>query len=152
MIINVDLVLASPKAIFGLPESKIGVVAIAGALPRLARTVGKQRAMEMALLGRNVSAKEAKEWGLVNFVSGDGEAGIVAKAIEWAGMLAANSPDSVIVSKAGVDIAWEGYGVEKETVKMNKEWYEKMDKGENMIEGIRAFVEKRKPKWANSKL
>ena len=54
MAVNGDIVLASETALFGLPEVKIGVVAFAGALPRLVRTVGKQRAMEMALTGRTV--------------------------------------------------------------------------------------------------
>lgn len=152
MIINVDLVLASPKAVFGLPESKVGVVAVGGALPRLVRTVGKQRAMEMALLGRNISAEKAREWGLVNHVVEDGEGKVVDKATEWAGVVAENSPDSVIVSKVGVDMGWKGHGVEKETVKLSEEWYEKIDKGENMIEGVRAFVGKRKPRWVDSKL
>lgn len=152
MIINIDLVLASPKAVFGLPESKVGVVAIAGALPRLVRTVGKQRAMEMALLGRSINAKEAREWGLVNLVVIDGKDEVVETATEWAGVVAENSPDSVIVSKIGVGIGWEGYGVEEETVKISEEWFEKMNKGENMVEGIRAFIEKRKPRWVDSKL
>lgn len=62
-IINCDMVLASRNAQFSLPEVKIGVVAQAGALPRLIRTVGRQRAMEMALTGRAITAEEAKEWG-----------------------------------------------------------------------------------------
>ena len=49
MIANCDIVLASPSAVFALPEVKRGVVAIAGALPRLARAIGRMRAMEMAL-------------------------------------------------------------------------------------------------------
>ena len=73
MIINCDIVLASPSAVFALPEAKRGLVAIAGALPRLTRIVGRMRAMEMALTGRNVPAQEAKEWGLCNAVCTDGE-------------------------------------------------------------------------------
>lgn len=75
MIANCDIVLASPSALFALPEAKRGVVAVAGALPRLARVIGRMRAMEMALTGRNVGADEAKAWGLCNAVSekdGDG--------------------------------------------------------------------------------
>ncbi|SLM33691.1 enoyl-hydratase [Lasallia pustulata] len=64
--INADMVLASAAATFGLPEVKRGVVALAGALPRLVRTVGRQRAMEMALTGRTLSAHEAREWGTLD--------------------------------------------------------------------------------------
>ncbi|KAI4171093.1 MAG: hypothetical protein LQ343_004505 [Gyalolechia ehrenbergii] len=52
MVVNCDMVLASPSAMFALPEVKVGVVALAGALPRLGRVVGRQRGMEMVLTGR----------------------------------------------------------------------------------------------------
>ncbi|KAA6414832.1 MAG: enoyl- hydratase [Lasallia pustulata] len=94
--INADMVLASAAATFGLPEVKRGVVALAGALPRLVRTVGRQRAMEMALTGRTLSAHEAREWGLVNRVVGEGES-VVAEAVRWAEVVGGNSPDSVVV-------------------------------------------------------
>lgn len=62
MIANCDIVLASPSAVFALPEVKRGFVAIAGALPRLARAIGRMRAMEMALryelFGADLSARE----------------------------------------------------------------------------------------------
>lgn len=154
MVINCDLVLASPRAVFGLPEVKVGVVAIAGALPRLARTIGRQRAMEMALTGRQVTAEEARSWGLVNLVT-EGEeldGGVVKTAIQWALVLAGNSPDSVIVSKAGIEEGWKSGGVENGTERLLEGLYLKMASGENMKEGTRAFVEKRQPKWVDSKL
>lgn len=162
MIINTDLVLASSRATFGLPEVKRGVVALAGALPRLVRTVGKQRAMEMALTGRVLGAEEARVWGLVNkVVDGSdsdreegkgGGGGVVAEAIRWAQEIASNSPDSVIVSRAGVRMGWEGMGVQEGTERLRQDWWERMEGGENMIEGVRAFVEKRRPRWVGSKL
>src|ERR1700733_11760026 len=94
---NLDIVVAGKSATFALPEVKRGVVAIAGALPRLVRTVGRPRAMEMALTGRVVSAKEAAEWGLINKVLDD----VVGGAVEMAKLIAENSPDAVIVSREG---------------------------------------------------
>ncbi|SMQ51238.1 unnamed protein product [Zymoseptoria tritici ST99CH_3D7] len=159
MIINADMVIASSRATFALPEVKIGVVAAAGALPRLIRTVGKPRAMEMALTGRPVGAREAERWGLVNCVVEDGEEkgsrqgeGVVAKAVELAGLIAGNSPDAVRVSREGVMLGWEGIGVEEGTERVLEQWMPKLSKGENLKEGVRAFVEKRKPKWVASKL
>ncbi|KAF4620239.1 hypothetical protein G7Y89_g14581 [Cudoniella acicularis] len=160
MIINADLVVASSRAVFGLPEVKIGVVALAGALTRLVRTVGRQRAMEMALTGRTLSAEEAREWGLVNKVvgveKGDSEEAVgekvVNEAIEIAGVIAANSPDSVIVSREGVKMGWEGVSAEEGTRLLMEGWYARMDGGENMKEGVKSFVEKRKPAWVPSKL
>lgn len=150
MVINADIVIAEEQATFGLPEVKIGVVALAGALTRLVRTVGKQRAMEMALTGRTLGAEEAREWGLVNRVVGRGNS--VEEAVKMAELIAANSPDSVIVSREGIKMGWEGVGAEEGTRLIAENWYSRMDRGENMREGVRSFVEKRKPKWVPSKL
>jgi enoyl-CoA hydratase/carnithine racemase len=168
MIVNADIVIASSRTVFGLPEVKRGVVALAGALPRLVRTVGKQRAMEMVLTGRNVSAEEAERWGLVNSVVdvgsivGGGKKGqevdeavskvVVGKALEVAGAIAGNSPDSVLVSREGVKLGWEGIGADEATSMLSETWVKRLNEGENIKEGLRAFVEKRGPVWVDSKL
>ncbi len=151
IIINCDMVLASHNASFALPEVKRGVAAIAGALPRLVRTVGRPRAMEMALTGRTLPAAEAREWGLINSVCGEGE-DVVGKAVAMAGMIAENSPDSVIVSREGIKMGWEGVGAEEGSRLLSDNWYARLQAGENMREGVRAFVEKRRPRWVPSKL
>lgn len=115
LIVNCDLIVAAKKALFSLPEVKRGVVAFAGALPRIIRTIGKPRAMEMALTGRTVSAEEAERWGLVNKVVGDRDGEVVEAAVEYAKMIADNSPDAVIVSREGVKMGWEGVGAEEAT-------------------------------------
>ena len=150
IIINADIVVADDGAQFGLPEVKIGVVALAGALTRLTRTVGRQRAMEMALTGRALGAEEAKEWGLVNKVVKKGTC--VEEAVKIAEVISGNSPDSVIVSREGIKMGWEGVGAEEGTRLLAENWYSRMDKGENMKEGVKSFVEKRKPRWVPSKL
>ncbi|KAI9371338.1 ClpP/crotonase-like domain-containing protein [Aspergillus egyptiacus] len=151
MITNTDIVIASEKAFFGFPEVQRGVVAWAGALPRIVRTVGKQRAMEMVLTGRRVTAREAEKWGFVNEVVAD-ENKVVERAVEVATQIAANSPDSVIVSREGVKMGWEGVGAEEGTRLIMENWEKKLNAGENIREGLRAFVEKRKPQWVESKL
>ena len=149
MAINADLVLASRGAFFGFPEVARGVVATAGALPRVVRTIGKQRAMEMVLTGRRVSAEEGEKWGFVNeVVEGD----VVARAVEVAGVIAAQSPDAVVVSREGVKMGWEGVGAEEGSRLLVENWGKRLYAGENMKEGVRAFVEKRKPRWVASKL
>ncbi|KAK8128630.1 enoyl-CoA hydratase/isomerase [Apiospora sp. TS-2023a] len=151
MAINCDMVIASSSARFALPEVTIGVIALAGALPRLARSVGKQRASEMALSGKSYTAVEMKEWGLVNEVV-PAEGDVVAKALEWAGKISGNSPDAIIVSREGLKLAWEGVGPEMGTDMLIKGWYGRIEKGENMVEGVKSFNEKRKPVWKDSKL
>ncbi|KAJ5501207.1 Crotonase core [Penicillium expansum] len=137
MIINSDIVIASSRAVFGLPEVKRGVVALAGALPRLVRTVGKQRAMEMALTGRMVGAVEAERWGLVNSVVDVGEGvgeeeigrAVLGKALEVAGEIAGNSPDSVLVSREGIKLGWEGIGADEATAMLNETWVKRLYEG-----------------------
>ncbi|KAJ5974219.1 hypothetical protein N7481_011429 [Penicillium waksmanii] len=159
MIINADIVIAASRAVIGLPEVKRGVVAMAGALPRLVRTVGKQRAMEMVLTGRTLSAVEAERWGLVNEVvevpdSGRGKDEreneevsriIVARALGFAADIAGNSPDAVLVSREGVKLGWEGIGADEATGMLSETWVKRLYEGENIKEGLQAFVEKRAP-------
>ncbi|KAI8960813.1 ClpP/crotonase-like domain-containing protein [Daldinia sp. FL1419] len=152
MAINCDLIVAAASASFSLPEVTIGVIALAGALPRLGRTVGRQRAAEMALSGKRYSAKEMQAWGLVNeVVEGDGKV-VLDKAVEWAQRIAGNSPDAVIVSREGLKLAWEGVSPEQGTDILLKGWYGRIEKGENAVEGVKSFVERRKPVWKDSKL
>ncbi|KAJ5725522.1 Crotonase core [Penicillium malachiteum] len=159
MTINSDMVIASSRAVFGLPEVKRGVVAQAGALPRLVRTVGKQRAMEMALTGRNILPEEAERWGLVNEVvdvkglsQEEGNKVVVSRAVVVAGFIAGNSPDAVLVTREGIKLGWEGIGADEATGMLSETWMKRLNDGENIKEGLRAFVEKRAPVWKDSKL
>lgn len=151
MAINMDMVIAAEGAKFGLPEVKIGVVALAGALPRVIKTVGRQRAVEMALLGRMYTAKQMQEWGVVNKVVKSPE-DAVAEALNWAKEVAGNSPDSVIVSMAGLMGGWDGRDPVSATQVVDQGVYKQLDGGYNQKEGVRSFVEKRKPVWRDSKL
>ncbi|KAK7416228.1 hypothetical protein QQZ08_012079 [Neonectria magnoliae] len=148
MVLNTDMVIASSGAKFGLPEVTRGVVAIAGALPRLIRSVGRQWASEMALLGRMYTATELQAWGLVNAVVDDA----VDEALRWAVELAGNSPDAVIVSREGLLGGWDGEDPRASTRRVDQGVFRRLDGGENMKEGVLSFVEKRKAVWKDSKL
>ena len=150
MVINTDMVIASQSAKFGLPEVTRGVVAIAGALPRLTRVVGRQRATEMATLGRMYTAEDLRSWGVVNKVVPDAE--VVQEAVKWASEVAGNSPDAVIVTREGLLGGWDGEAPETSTGKVDRGMYRVMDGGENMKEGVLSFVERRKAVWNPSKL
>ncbi|KAJ9646682.1 hypothetical protein H2204_000374 [Knufia peltigerae] len=159
MVANLDLVVASKSATFALPEVKRGVAAIAGSLPRLMRIVGRARAMDMALTGRAVTAQDAQEWGVINSVTEDAPADakvtsrpVVKKAMEYAKVICDNSPDSIIVTRAGLVSAWEDGSVEHATTAVMEIWQRRLNQGENIHEGVRAFVEKRSPKWVGSRL
>jgi enoyl-CoA hydratase/carnithine racemase len=150
MVINADLIIAAETAKFGLPEVTKGVVAIAGALPRLIKSVGRQRASEMALVGRMYTAKEMEKWGLVNQIVSPAD--VVPVSIDIAEKIASNSPDAVIVSRHGLRIGWDAVSPDAGTEELMKGLYKEIEGGENMKEGVRSFVEKRKPVWRDSKL
>ncbi|KAF5622793.1 short chain dehydrogenase reductase family [Fusarium tjaetaba] len=145
MALNVDMVIASETAKFGLPEVKRGVVAIAGALPRLIRTVGRQRASEVALLGRMYSAQQFLDWGIVNKVVKLED--VVQEALKWAVEMSGNSPDSIIVTREGLLGGWEAEGPRESTNRIDGGIYKGMEGGDNMKEGVLSFVEKRNAVW-----
>lgn len=149
MIVNCDLVIAARSAVFALPEVKRGIAAVAGSLPRLARIIGRQRAMELALTGRTVTAGQLEVWGLINRVV---ETEPVAAAVELAKEICGNSPDGVIVSKEGIELGWEKASVEDGSSLLIEGWYGRLMAGQNFKEGIRAFAEKRAPQWLPAKL
>lgn len=151
MVANCDVVVASPGAVFSLPEVKRGIVAVAGALPRLTRTIGLQRTMDLALTGRSISAATLESWGLVSRLAGPGE-DVVKTAIGVAQEMCSNSPDALIVGRRGVRMSWEAGSVEDAVTALADQWYPRLMQGANFAEGIQAFVDKRGPKWVNPKL
>lgn len=146
---NCDLVVAADDAYFGLPEVKRGVAPIGGALPRLIRTMGLQRATEFALTGRNASAQEMREWGVVNKIVPKDQ--VVAEAVKYADTIAKNSPDAIICTRAGLREGWQSVVEEAVETTLTRE-FALLQQGENIKEGLLAFSEKREPQWKASKL
>ena len=136
-----DLIVASETAEFGQPEITLGIIPGGGGTQRLARVLGKQRAMELVLTGRRLDAREAERLGLVNEVAGDGE--WLERAMELAGRIARRPPIAVRLAKQAVLAADEtglAGGLEHE-----RRLYELALATEDRIEGMDAFLEKRKP-------
>lgn len=148
--VNCDLVVASEKAEFGLPEVTRGVAPFAGALPRLIRSIGLQRASEFALTGQRISAQQAWTWGLVNKVVPQDQ--VVKEALRYASLIAANSPDSIICTRAGLREGWIKANVEDAVQFTQDNEFAELQRGDNIKEGLQAFVEKRKPQWKPSRL
>ncbi|KAK4936921.1 hypothetical protein LTR10_022299 [Elasticomyces elasticus] len=147
---NCDLVVASKDAYFGLPEVKRGISPIGGALPRLIRTLGLQRASEFALTGRNISAQEAYDWGIVNRLVEKDQ--VLPEAIKLAESIAVNSPDAIICTRAGLREGWETASVERAVELTLEREFAELQRGENILEGLKAFSEKRQPRWKASRL
>jgi len=139
-----DLIIASDNAKFALPEPKVGLAALAGGLHRLPRQIGVKRAMGMILTGRQVPAEEGKELGFVNEVVP--AADLMAAAKRWAGLIMECSPMSIRASKEAV---YKGLDIANlnEAVTGKYPAVAALFKSEDLIEGPRAFAEKRKPNW-----
>ncbi|KAB5580413.1 ClpP/crotonase-like domain-containing protein [Coniochaeta sp. 2T2.1] len=152
MVANCDLVIAAESAVFSLPEVKRGIVPVAGCMPRLTRSIGFQRTMDLVLTGRSVPAKTLHEWGLVSQLVDTSKEDVASVAVRVAQEMCKNSPDALIVGRMGVRMSWEAGSVEETVSALADEWYPRLVKSNNFKEGIQAFVEKRLPRWENSKL
>jgi len=138
-----DMIVAAEDAQFGQPEIRLGVMPGAGGTQRLTRAIGKARAMEMILTGRNMSAREAETHGLVTSVVPSDAT--VPAALELAARIASMPPVAVLAAKAAVNRAEElplEAGLEFE----RRSFYLLFDT-EDQKEGMAAFAEKRKPSW-----
>jgi enoyl-CoA hydratase/carnithine racemase len=146
-----DIIVASPRATFGLPEASRGIYAAAGGLSRLVRQAGMTIASEIALMGRVLSAAEAVQYGIANRVSKTHES-LVEEAVEMAGRIASLSPDAIIVTRAGLRQSWEEGSVERATQNTEALYGARLREGRNVAIGLQAFAKKKKPVWEPSKL
>ena len=147
LVMACDLIVAAEHVEFALPEMPLGIVPDAGAIQRLPRRIPYNVALEMLLLGRRMTAAEAAQHGLVNLVVPGSE--LLQRARAWADQLAEAAP-LALQSVKEVLRAIEGDTVERafQTMRTGEvPIYRKMLKSNDAEEGIRAFVEKRKPKF-----
>ncbi|SNX85554.1 related to enoyl-CoA hydratase [Melanopsichium pennsylvanicum] len=160
-ILNCDIVVASTRSVIGLPEVARGVVAAMGGIPRLTQLCGHQRASELLLLGKPVSAKEAHDrYNMVNRLvevaksTSDelGQAAVDQAAIEIAIQITQNSPDSVLVTKSALVAArgaTDGDIDASARDNMLSDRSRLLYVGKNINEGLEAFKGKRNPRWSN---
>lgn len=98
-----DIILASPTAKFGQPEINLGVIPGGGGSQRLIHAIGKSRTMELVLTGRNISAQEAAQWGMISRIVGEGEGEVVKEAVKMAKEIAGKSQLAVQAGKEVVN-------------------------------------------------
>ena len=144
--LSCDLVVASEKATFGLPEVKHGLIAGAGGLLRLSRQIPLKVAMHCILTADGMSAEDALRWGLVNRVVPHEK--LMPAALEMAEKICRNSAMAVSASKdivyRGLDLPLDSPGTAWE---LNDRYIEVVESHPDAEEGMRAFAEKRKPVW-----
>ncbi|HEV3284464.1 MAG TPA: enoyl-CoA hydratase-related protein [Solirubrobacteraceae bacterium] len=141
-----DLRVAGEAIRLGMPPAKLGLVYSHTGLRRFLDAIGAARTRELFLLGRYVDAPTALAWGLVNRVAGEHE--LDAVTLELAGELAANAPLSQLGNKRVIAELLRAEGrldprIEEELIELRRASFA----SEDMREGMRAFAEKRAPRW-----
>jgi enoyl-CoA hydratase/carnithine racemase len=139
-----DMIVASDTADFGQPEITLGIIPGGGGTQRLARVIGKQRAMELVLTGRRVDAKEALRLGFVNQIAT--KRTWLPEAITLAEVVARRPPLAAKLAKQAVLAAEET--PLSAGLAMERRLYELAMASEDRVEGMSAFLEKRKPDFS----
>lgn len=139
-----DMIIASEKAKFALPECKLGIIPGFGGTVRLPRLIGTAKALEMTLTGNMISAEEALRVGLVVRVVPHGE--VLKSAIELAQTMVARAPIALNLIKRSV---FEGQGQTVERAQgLESQLFGEVFKTADKVEGVRAFIEGREPRFS----
>ena len=138
-----DMIIASETAKFSQPEINLGIIPGAGGTQRLTRAVGKNLAMEMILNNRSLSAQEALNLSLVNYVYPVEE--YLSQALSLAQQIAERAPQAVQAAKKAINHSFEvglSAGLAEE-----RDLFINLFLTQDQKEGMNAFLEKRSPKW-----
>ncbi len=141
-----DFIIASDTAKFGQPEIKLGVIPGIGGSQRLTRAVGKAKAMDMCLTGRNMDAEEAERAGLVSRVVPAAE--LLEVALDAATTIASMSLPAAIMAKEAVNRSFET--TLAEGVRFERRVFHSTFATADQKEGMAAFVEKRTPEFKHA--
>jgi enoyl-CoA hydratase len=136
-----DFIIAADTAKFGQPEIKLGVMPGAGGSQRMARFIGKAKAMDMCLTGRMMDAAEAERCGLVSRVVPAEK--LMEEALKAASTIASYSQPITMMTKESVNRSFET--TLAEGVRFERRLFSAMFATADQKEGMAAFVEKRKP-------
>ena len=139
-----DILYCHEKANFGQPEIKLGVIPGAGGSQRLTRAIGKSKAMDIILTGRNFSGRDAFDWGLAAKVFETPEQ-TVDGALETAETIASYSRLAVKAGKEVVNKS-QDQGI-REGVEYERRVFHSLFGSEDQKIGMQAFAEKKKPEW-----
>ncbi|MFZ0733742.1 MAG: enoyl-CoA hydratase/isomerase family protein [Candidatus Sulfotelmatobacter sp.] len=141
-----DIVYTTPDAQWGFPEIKLGCYPPV-ACTALAALVGQKRAAELILTGRTISGTEAAEIGLATHTVSESE---LSKSVdECVNALFRLSPAALAIAKKAL-YAWDSMHFDKGLARSEKIYLEELVKTADAQEGVRAFLEKRPPKWTGN--
>ncbi len=144
--LSCDLIVSAESARVGMPPAKLGLIYSHTGLRKFIDAVGVQRTRELFLVGRNIPAGRAAEWGLINEVVADQE--LADRGVELAAEVAANAPLALQGNKRVIRELLRAEGeldpqVERELISLRESCFF----SEDFFEGVRAFAEKRPPEW-----
>jgi enoyl-CoA hydratase len=138
-----DLLVASKSTGFGQPEVTLGMIPGGGATQRLTRAIGKQRAMELILTARHMSAEQAYRYGLVNVVTERKR--WLETAMTLAGQIAERAPLATRLAKRAI-LAADASEIER-GMAVERELLAEALATEDHVEGVAAFLEGREPRF-----
>jgi enoyl-CoA hydratase/carnithine racemase len=138
-----DLVVASERAVFGLPETQLGLIPGWGGTQRLVRTVSPQRARELVFTGRRLKASEALAFGLVNSVVAPDD--LERRSLELAADVVAGSPTAIQHAKRAL-VQGARTSLDQGLVIEAESWLANLASPDR-VEGLAAFLEKRPPNY-----
>ncbi|MDH3713989.1 MAG: enoyl-CoA hydratase-related protein [Gammaproteobacteria bacterium] len=145
LVLACDLAVAAPHARFCLPEPQVGLTATGGGgLQRLVRQLPWKLAVDIALAGRELTSDEALAYGLINAVAPDGQ--LLAMAHDYAQRIARGAPLAVEASKAVMQRTLSEADLRTAITHVHPE-VERLLDCDQAREGMRAFLEKRRPDW-----
>jgi enoyl-CoA hydratase/carnithine racemase len=143
--VSCDLRICAAGAELGMPPARLGLIYGHTGLRKFLDTVGLPRTKELFLTGRNLGAERAERIGLVNEVVADEE--LEGAAVELAGLIAANAPLSLRGNKSAIDVLNSNPVLSEQQEAGLVALREACFASQDLREGIRAFGEKRKPRW-----
>ncbi len=141
-----DLRIAAGTIALGMPPAKLGLVYSHTGIRKFIDTIGAPRTRELFLVGRRIDARTAREWGLVNAIAENGR--LAEEAVELAKEIAANAPLAQQGNKRVIRAVLSAQGamdpdLERELIELRRACFA----SEDFSEGVRAFAEKRPPRW-----
>ncbi|MGV0790167.1 enoyl-CoA hydratase-related protein [Mycolicibacterium sp. XJ1819] len=142
-----DIILASERSRFGIPETQVGLFAAGGAVIRLPRRMPYGAAAQLAFTAQPITAEEAFRLGLITHLVSDDE--VLDEALRLANQIAGNAPLALAASKTILQAA-AGGRIEEELWAMQVPLIKQVFKSEDAKEGPRSFAQKRSPVWQGS--
>jgi enoyl-CoA hydratase/carnithine racemase len=141
-----DLRIAAGTIALGMPPAKLGLVYSHTGIRKFIDTIGAPRTRELFLVGRRIEARTARAWGLINAVAQDGR--LAEEAVELATEIAANAPLAQAGNKRVIRAVLDaGAKLDLDTERELVELRRACLRSEDFREGVRAFAEKRPPRW-----